>query len=151
MWTSQLNWIVLQAALEHGRRAEELFKEAKSSGALQMRNVRGRKRRPEDRLRFKDPWCGAFEKSVLASWLAPFSYSFIVCSLYLVWSDVLRTSLLFLCLTSSPFLVLDLGRGVCLSEVGEDLDELKKLDSGGPSSSDVQESFAGHSVEMKYL
>ena len=53
---SQLDWIVLPAALEHGRRAEELFREAKSSGALPMRNRRARKRRPEDRLRFKDPW-----------------------------------------------------------------------------------------------
>ena len=50
----QLRWLVLPKALAHGRQAEELLRNAKSSGALPMRNVPGRRRRPEDRSRNKD-------------------------------------------------------------------------------------------------
>ena len=53
---SQLQWILLQQAPEHGRQAEEVFKNAKEKGVLPKRNVRGEKRRREDRLRFRDPW-----------------------------------------------------------------------------------------------
>ena len=53
---SQIQWFVLPQALEHRRQAEEIFKCAKESGALPVRNRKGRRRRPQDRLRAKDPW-----------------------------------------------------------------------------------------------
>ena len=51
---SQLQWIVLPQALNNGRQAEEIFKSAKATGVLPLRNRRGRRRRPEDKLRIKD-------------------------------------------------------------------------------------------------
>ena len=52
-----MDWVILDQALELGRRAEEEVKRNKEAGYDPGRAVRhGRKRKPADRLRVKDPW-----------------------------------------------------------------------------------------------
>ena len=52
-----IDWVILDQALELGRRAEEEVKRNKEAGYDPGRAVRhGRKRKPADRLRVKDPW-----------------------------------------------------------------------------------------------
>ena len=52
-----MDWVILDQALELGRRAEEEVKRNKEAGYEPGRAVRhGRKRKPAERLRVKDPW-----------------------------------------------------------------------------------------------
>ena len=53
---STLSWDILPEALEAGGAAERQSQAARERGALPDRCRRGKRRRPEERLRLKDPW-----------------------------------------------------------------------------------------------
>ena len=54
---ASMDWVILDRVSELGRRAEEEVKCHKEAGYDPGRGVRfGRKRKPADRLRVKDPW-----------------------------------------------------------------------------------------------
>ena len=53
---STLSWDILPEALEAGGAAERQSQEARERGTLPDRCRKGKRRRPEERLRLKDPW-----------------------------------------------------------------------------------------------
>ena len=53
---STLSWDILPEALEAGRAAERQSQAARERGALPDRCRKSKRRRPEERLRLKDPW-----------------------------------------------------------------------------------------------
>ena len=53
---SAMNWVILDRALDLGRRAEEEVRSYRAAGRDAGRGVKLRRRKPEDRLRVRDPW-----------------------------------------------------------------------------------------------
>ena len=51
-----LQWDLLPSALLAGKAAEEDYQAAKDRGLLPNRARKGKRRRPEERLRVVDPW-----------------------------------------------------------------------------------------------
>ena len=51
-----MNWLILDEALELGRQADQEHKLAKERGQLPNRCLKGKRKRPEDRLKLADPW-----------------------------------------------------------------------------------------------
>ena len=54
--SSAMEWEVLQDALRMARQADSEYKKLKQEGRLPKRDQRKRKKRPEERLRLRDPW-----------------------------------------------------------------------------------------------
>ena len=52
----ELDWYILPKVLEIGTRAEETHLRANKAGVLPNRTQKQRKRKPEERLRNRDPW-----------------------------------------------------------------------------------------------
>ena len=53
---AQMQWDVLPDVLSLGRSAEDDVRRLKDSGQCLQRNVKRRKRKPDERMRLKDPW-----------------------------------------------------------------------------------------------
>ena len=53
---SAMNWVILDRALDLGRRAEEEIRSYRAAGRDAGRGVKLRRRKPEDRLPVTDPW-----------------------------------------------------------------------------------------------
>ena len=54
--SSALEWEVLPDALRMAREADSEYKNLKQESRLPKRDQRKRKKRPEERLRLRDPW-----------------------------------------------------------------------------------------------
>ena len=53
---AQMQWDVLPDVLSLGKAAEDDVSRLKESGQCLQRNLKRRKRKPDERLRLKDPW-----------------------------------------------------------------------------------------------